>query len=194
MVSMIKELSRLSRTLIVRGALMLSLGVLAVTWPEELLVFVLLLVGTIAVLLGLYEIGIALALRQRAAHWQLALLHGFASIAFGLLTVGVAGVELIVALRAVAIWLCAYAALAIGTARLLWRNPLPRLGLLIWAVLSVAFAIVTVAYSDATIFALLFVGACYAALFGVWQLLVGLWLHRTLRRHHGSEQHLLFVQ
>jgi uncharacterized membrane protein HdeD (DUF308 family) len=194
MVSMIKELSRLSHTLILRGALMLGLGLVAVTWPEELLVFALLLVGAIATLLGLYEIGIAFTLRRRAPQWLLVLLHGFASIAFGLLTAGIAGVELIVALRAVAIWLCAYAALAIGAARVLSQNPLPRWSLVAWAAVNVAFAIVTVAYPDATIFALLFVGAWYAALFGAWQLLVGLWLRLTLRRHVGSQQHVLVVR
>jgi len=37
-----------------------------------------------------------------------------------------------------------------------------------------------------TIFALLFVGAMYAALFGAWQLAAGLWLRRTVRQHRSS--------
>ncbi|HEY7395775.1 MAG TPA: DUF308 domain-containing protein [Gemmatimonadaceae bacterium] len=193
MVSTTKELSHLSHTLISRGAMMLGLGLVAVIWPEQLLVFALLLVGTIAALLGLYEVGIALALRQRALHWQLVLLHGLASIAFGFLTMGSAGIELSVALRSVAVWLCAYALLAIGAARLVAQNPLPRWGLVIWAALNVSFAILAVVYPEATIFALLFVGAGYAALYGAWQLVVGLWLRRSLRHHRGSEQHLLFV-
>ena len=188
-----KELSRLSHTLIARGALTLGLGLGAVIWPEEMLVFALVLVGTIAGLFGLDEIAIAFGLRHGAPQWRLPLFHGLASIVFGLLTMGVAAVELRVALFVVAGWLVCYAMLAVGVARSLWASAGPRRALMTWAVLNVALALLALAYPEPSIFALLFLGACYAALFGAWQLTVGLWVWRALRQRLGSEQHVRFV-
>ena len=143
-----RELGRLSHTLVWRGALMLLLGLGAITRPEELLILALLAVGGIATLFGLYEMSIAISIRSRAKHWRLVL----------------------------------YAAMTVRAARLVSAGPL-RWALTLWAGLDVGLAILVVTYREATIFALLFLGAVYAAAYGAWQLGVGVWLGRELRGH-----------
>ncbi|HEY9227369.1 MAG TPA: DUF308 domain-containing protein [Gemmatimonadaceae bacterium] len=191
--TMTKELSRLVHILMSRGALMLALGFAAVARPEEVLVSALVLVGTIAALFGLYEASVAVTLRPNMPRWRLALFHGLASMAFGLLTMGVAAMRLRVALVAVALWLLCYALLAVDVARSVWTSELQRWSLMLWAAFNVAVAALALIYPEPTIFALLFLGALYAALFGAWQLMVGLWLQRALHRHIGSAQHLHLV-
>lgn len=184
------EVLRLSRTLMLHGALMLTLGLSALVWPEAMLVYALVLVGTIAALFGLYEISIPLGLRGRASHWRFALYHGFLSMVFGLLTMAVAAVDLRLAVFAAAAWLLGYSWLAIDAARVLWTAPVPRRGLMAWATMNGGLAVLALAYPEPTIFALLFLGAGYASLFGAWNLGVALWLRRALRHHAGSEHHL----
>lgn len=176
-----QELRRLWHTLVGRGALMLILGLGAVIWPEDVLIAAMILVGMIATLLGLYEITIALSVRQKTSGWTLILLHGVAALSFGALTLGGPGLTLRIALAIVAGWMLVYAALATTVAILLWHVPPMRWALLGWAGLDIVLAFVSVLFPEATIFALLYFGAVYAAAFGAWQLIAGLWLRRTIK-------------
>jgi len=185
MTSMTKEFGHLSQTLVWRGAAMLALGLAAVVWPEQILILAMLIVGIVATVFGLYEISIAFAIRRRTPRWWLVLFHGATSIAFGGLSVGAPGVSLRVALIVIAIWFLVYAGLAFSAAILIRPMPFIRRALLTWGFVDVGLAIVTLVFPAMTIFALLFVGAMYAALFGAWQLAAGLWLRRTVR-HRGS--------
>ena len=181
MISVKREVGRLSHTLVWRGALMLLLALGAVARPEEALVPALLFVGGIAALAGVYEMSIAVSIRSRAPHWRLVLADGAASLGFGMLTVGATGVDLRAALAAIAAWLVLYAAIAARAARLVGAGP-ARWMLILWAGLDVGLAVLVVAYREATVFALLFLGAAYAAAFGAWQLGLGIWLRSELRR------------
>lgn len=186
MISTDKELGHLANTLIWRGAGLLALGLAAAVWPEQILIAAMLAVGIIVTVFGLYEISIAFSIRRRTGRWWLVLLHGVASIAFGGLSVGAPGVSLRVALFVIAAWFLLYAGVAFGTAVLVWPTRTIRWALLIWAFFDVGLAILAVAYPAATIFALLFFGAVYAALFGGWQVVAGLWIRRALRIHRGA--------
>jgi uncharacterized membrane protein HdeD (DUF308 family) len=176
-----QELRRLWHTLVGRGALMLVLGLGAVVWPEDVLIAAMILVGMIATLFGLYEITIALSIQAKTSGWILILLHGIAASSFGALTLGGPRLTLRVALAVIAAWMLVYAALAATTAFLLWHVLTMRLALLAWAALDCALAFVSVLFPEATIFALLYFGAVYAAAFGAWQVLAGLWLRRTIK-------------
>jgi uncharacterized membrane protein HdeD (DUF308 family) len=184
MTSINKELGHLSATLVWRGAGTLALGLAAVTWPEQILILAMLAVGIIATVFGLYEMSIAFAIRRRTRRWWLVLAHGAASIAFGGLSVGTPGVSLRVALIVIATWFLVYAAVAFGSAVVVWPMRAVRWALLAWGVFDAIVAILALVYPAATIFALLFFGAVYAALFGAWQIAAGLWLRRTLHLHH----------
>lgn len=188
-----KELGRLSATLIVRGAAMAALGTAALVWPEEVLILAMLSVGVVATLLGIYEISLAFGIRDRTRRWSLVLIHGIASVAFGLLTVGSPGVSLRVALAIIAVWLVLYASVAWASATLVWPLPMVRWTLLILGVVDVVLAVLVVLAPAATIFALLFLGAAYAAGFGLWQVAAGVWLRHTLHAYDATFQDSRFA-
>jgi uncharacterized membrane protein HdeD (DUF308 family) len=181
MITVRQELRRLWHTLVGRGALMLVLGLGAVIWPEDVLIAAMILVGMIATLFGLYEITIALSIRAKTSGWTLILLHGIAALSFGALTLGGPRVTLGVALALVAGWMLVYAAWTTTMAIVLWHVPPMRWALLGWTAFDVSLAFVSVLFPEATIFALLYFGAVYAAGFGAWQLVAGLWLRRTVK-------------
>ena len=186
MISMSKELGHLSHTLVWRGAAMLAFGLAAIIWPEQILIVAMMAVGIVATSFGLYEISIAFAIRRRTARWWLVLAHGAGSVAFGGLSVGMPGVSLRVALVVIATWFLFYAGVAYRTLSLLDHARIARRALLAWIVFDVGLAMLALFYPAATIFALLFFGAVYAALFGAWQIAAGLWLRRTLQGHRST--------
>lgn len=184
MITIRQELRRLWHTLLWRGGAMLLLGVGALIWPEDVLILAMVSVGIIATLFGLYEVTVAVSLRQKTPAWTLILIHGTAVLLFGALTVGAPGLRLSMALSLTAGWLLMYAALAVTVTILVWQVRPVRWLLIAWAGLDMALALVAVVYPEATIFALLYFGAAYAAMFGAWQIGAGLWLRYALRHPH----------
>ena len=59
-----------------------------------------------------------------------------------------------------------------------------RVALVTWGGIDVLLAVVVAIYPAATIFSFLFFGAVYAALFGIWQVAVGVRIRRTLSLLH----------
>jgi len=184
MTTMRKELGRLSDTLLWRGVAFTMLGVAALIWPEPILIGALLTVGLLATLLGLYEMTIAASIRRRTSRWWLVLAHGVLSLGFGLLTVGASALSFRFALAVVMSWLIAYAGVAWSAAVILRPGRKSRIALLSWGGINVLLAVVVAIYPAATIFSFLFFGAVYAAMFGVWQIAVGVSLRRTLAGLH----------
>jgi uncharacterized membrane protein HdeD (DUF308 family) len=160
---------------------MLVLGLGALIWPEDVLIAAMLSVGVIATLFGLYEMTIAISIRRHTPGWTLVLIHGASAFLFGLLTAGATAPPLHIALAVIAGWMLFYAALAVTIAILVWQVRAVRWLLVAWAGLDIVVALVAVIYPEATIFALLYFGAAYAAMFGAWQIGVGLWLRRALK-------------
>jgi len=180
MISMSKELERLSSTLVWRGLAMLVMGLAAVVWPEEVLIPAMRGVAAVALVFGVYEMSIAFAVRRSTPRWPLVLLHGALSVAFGALSIGRPGVSLRAALMVIASWFVVYSLMAGGAAILVWRNHAARWSLIAWGTFDIALAVIACVYPSSTIFALLFFGAVYAALFGAFQLVAGIWLRRAL--------------
>ena len=160
---------------------MLVLGLGALIWPEDVLIFAMVSVGIIAALFGLYEITVAASIRRRTPAWTLILIHGAAVLLFGAMTVGAPGLSLRIALSFTAGWLLMYAALAVTVSILVWQVRAVRWVLIAWAGFDMVLALIAVVYPEATIFALLYFGAAFAAAFGAWQIGAGLWLRYALR-------------
>jgi uncharacterized membrane protein HdeD (DUF308 family) len=173
-----KELQRLSETLAWRGAALLALGVGALLWPEPLMIAALLTAGLIAALLGLYEMTIAVVLRRFTQYWYVVLVHGLTSLAFGLLTVGSSALPLRVALALIVAWLLVYVGVMWGAATVMWPKRTVPWGLIAWGTVDVLVSVAIAVIPAVTIFGFLFLGALYAAVFGVWQLALGWWLGR----------------
>jgi len=184
MTTMRKELSRLSDTLLWRGVAFTMLGVAALIWPEPILIGALLTVGLLATLLGLYEMTIAASIRRRTSRWWLVLSHGVLSLGFGLLTVGASALPFRFALAVVVAWLIAYAGVTWTAAVILRPRRTIRVALFTWGGVDVLLGVVIAIYPAATIFSFLFLGAFYAAMFGVWQIAAGVWLRRRLAGVH----------
>ena len=182
------EFKRIWHTLAARGGAMLLLGLGAVIWPEQVLVGALILAGVIATLSGIYELSIATALREHTVHWRVALLDGVASLLFGALTMGVSRLSHFAAIALTTGWLILYAGFAWHTSTVVWPRRVARLSLIGWGVVNIVLAILA-AYPEGTVFALLFFGAAYAALYGAWQLAIALWLRHWLGSHTGVLPH-----
>jgi uncharacterized membrane protein HdeD (DUF308 family) len=173
-----KELQRLSETLVWRGVAMLALGLGALLWPEPLMIAALLTAGLIAALLGLYEMAIAAVLRRFTRYWYVVLAHGLTSLAFGLLTVGASALPLRLALAIIVAWLLVYAGVMWGAAAMMWPRRTVARALFAWGTVDLLVSIAIAISPTVTIFGFLFLGALYAAVFGAWQLSLGLWLGR----------------
>jgi len=155
-----------------------------VIWPEPIRIGALLTVGLLATLRGIYEMTIAASIRLRTTRWWLVLSHGTLSLGFGLLTVGASALSFRFALVVVVAWLVAYAGVAWIAAVILKPARKIRVALVTWGGIDVLLAMVVAIYPAATIFSFLFFGAVYAALFGIWQIAVGVWIGRTLSLLH----------
>lgn len=182
MVTMQRDVRRLSRTLIGRGALMLLLGASSVVWPEAVLIVGMLAVAAIATLFGLFEIYISVTLSRSTPRWWLVLLHGLASLGFASLTVEAPSLSLRLWLAVIAAWLLLYAAATWYAAALVDALRPFRRALIVWGCIDVLIAIVAVLYPNATIMGLLYLGAAYVALFGGWQLALGFWLRKSVEQ------------
>jgi len=134
----------------------------------------------LASLLGIYEVSIGGTLPRRAPGRAFVIVHGAATLAFGLMTVGAPAVPLFLALSIVTAWLLLYAGVAFSAAIMSTFSWPTRTILLSWGLVNVALALIVALYPEGTIFALVFFGAGYAALFGAWQVAMGLWLRRQM--------------
>ena len=181
MTTLRQELRRLWHTLVWRGAAMLALGLGALIWPEDVLIVAMISVGIIATLFGLYEMTIAISLRRKTPAWTLVLIHGTAALLFGALTAGAPGLSLRISMAVIAGWMLFYAALAVTVGILVWQAHGLGWVLVAWAGLDTVLAMVAVLYPETTIFALLYLGAAYAATFGAWQVAAGLWLRHAFK-------------
>jgi uncharacterized membrane protein HdeD (DUF308 family) len=182
MLSMTKELTHIAHITLLRGALMLLLGLMAVIWPASVLVAALAAVGVVATVFGLYELAIGVSLRPLTHQCPLVLLHGAATAAFGMLTLGSLGLSLEVGLVLTGGWLALYAILAAYAAVLAWATRAARWALLAWASFSLGVAIYAVVSPEVSAATVLVLGPLFAAAFGAWQLAVGLWLRRIARK------------
>jgi uncharacterized membrane protein HdeD (DUF308 family) len=126
---------------------------------------------------------LAFAIRRQSAAWSLVLAHGAAVFAFAFLTVGAPGLTLRLALLVIAGWLLVYAGIA-WRAAIRWQPSRGlRWALFAWGAVDIGLAVLVLVYPAATIFALLFFGAVYAAIFGAWQVAAGIWIRQSATHH-----------
>ncbi len=178
MAALTREVSHFSTSLIARGALMVFLGVAAIGWPDDVLVFAMLIAAALLAMLGAYEMFVALKTRRDSPGWMVPMANGAACIAFAILTLVFPGLTLELTLILVAVWLGFYALLTGGLALALWPMPRTRNTLLAWTALNIVLAVLAVTVPRATIFTLLYVGAGYAVAFGALQVASGVWIRR----------------
>jgi uncharacterized membrane protein HdeD (DUF308 family) len=178
MISLSREASRLSMSLITRGILMMLLGIAAFSWPDVALAAAMLIAAALLASFGAYEMFIALRTRRTTPGWMIPMADGAASIGFAMLTLIFPGLSLEATLLLVAVWLVLYAGLTGTLALALWPMPRTRIILVAWTVMNLMLALMALTYSTATIFTVLYVGAAYVVAFGALQVVSGIWIRR----------------
>jgi hypothetical protein len=96
------------------------------------------------------------------------------------ITLGFLALTLGTAMLVVAGWLTLYAAFCASLALLPWTRRGPRLMLWAWGATNLALAIGAVLLPRPDVNVVLYAGAAYAALFGIVQLIAGMWLRSQL--------------
>lgn len=174
------ELAALRHLLFWRGMLALAFALVAVRWPAETLVFALVAAGAVFAVMGLFDVGISLGMRRTHRLWWLALLHGLACVAFGVVTVVVPAVALRLAVLLAAAWLMLYGLLALEAARRVRTRSRVWRALAAWGIANGVLAALLITFPRLTITLVLYAGAAYAAAFGVAHLAAAIVLRRLV--------------
>lgn len=175
-----QEVSRFASTVVVKGTLMLSCGVVALVWQDETLVAAMMITGLLLAASGLCEMGIAVASRRETRGWPLALADGLACVGLAALTATITLLPFRATMVLAGLWLALYGGLVGALAFAFWPMARTRAALLAWATLDLLLAAMAIFFRDATIFTLLYVGAGYAIAFGLFQLAAGIWMRRVV--------------
>lgn len=170
-------------TLFIRGLMMLALALIAVRWPEGMLLLAIGVTGVLLLGFAIVDVATAIAVRHgpgRAA-WAIAAL-ALLSAAFGALTLAIPGLERTLMLDCVALWL-----VLVGSAAIILATLLPtgaRLGGVsaAWGLLHMVLGVLMLASPNWDAMTLLYAGAAYTA--GLGASLVGLAV--WLRRHRAA--------
>ena len=173
-----RDFDRLATVLLIRGLVLLGLAAIALRWPDPLLVGTMRLMGAMALVLGIVELGMALAARALPSTRWFRIGHALTSIGFGALAPVVILVPLGQALGLTMLWLSLYAAYLVLLAARLWFFRRMRDALILWASVHVITVILCATTAPATIETLLLVGALYTTAMGAVTILAGRWMRR----------------
>lgn len=167
-----------------RGCLIAASGAIAVRWPADGLLLGMLVVGGLAALFGIIDIVVSLSHVRTITKWWALLLHGALSVVFGAISLGALGLSRESMAVLFAAWLGLLGVIAFVVAMVAHgRRNFTIFGLTIFCASMVSIAIV-LADRRISEFALLYVGAGYAALLGLSEMGLGRWLR------HGPIAHL----
>jgi uncharacterized membrane protein HdeD (DUF308 family) len=174
-----RTLDRFSRSQLARGAVLASLGVAAINWPEVALPASMTAAGVFVALSGMFDIYVGRAARDVFRGWPVLAGHGAACVVFGVLTILLPHLPLGAAMALVALWLVLYGVMTAALALALWPMPRTRWTLLGVTVVVVPAGLLATTLADMPIFVPLYLGACFAAFLGVVHLAGGVWLRRV---------------
>ena len=171
-----------------RGCLIAASGAIAVRWPAYGLLLGMFVVGGLAALFGIIDIVVSLSHVRTIRRWWALLLHGALSVVFG--AISVCALRLSREWMAVvfAAWLGLLGVIALVAAMV--AHGRRRFAITGFAIFSASLISIAVVLADRRIseFALLYVGAAYAALLGLSEIGLGRWLRRgTIGRLAGQD-------
>lgn len=172
------DLKRLGTLLLFRGFALLALAGIAVRWPEQSMVGMVKVAGVLAIILGIAELGIAMAGPALASTRYFRVGHSLTSITFGIAAAAAAGRPLDEALTLALLWLAVYAAFLLLLAARLWYFRRMRDGLVLWAAGNVGALVLAANTLPATSDDLLVAGALYTAILGVITIAAARWMRQ----------------
>jgi uncharacterized membrane protein HdeD (DUF308 family) len=158
-------------------------GAIAVRWPADGLVLGMLVVGALAALFGIVDIVVSLSHVRTITRWWALLLHGALCVVFGAISAYALALSKESMAVVFAAWLGLLGVIALAAAMTAHgRRSFTIIGFTIFSASLVSIAIV-LADRQLSEFALLYVGAAYAALLGFSEMGLGRWLrHGTIVR------------
>ncbi len=153
--------------LLLRGALAIAFGVLALTRPGVTLAALMMFFGIYVLADGVLGVWTAITERKELDHWIVLLLWGLVGVAVGLMTFVAPGVTAVVLLFYIAIWAIATGVLQIVAAIRLRKEINGEWLLVLGGLISVAFGAMLISRPAAGALAVLWVIGMYAVIFGV---------------------------
>jgi uncharacterized membrane protein HdeD (DUF308 family) len=167
--------------LMLRGAIAIAFGVLAVLWPGLTLLVLVGLFAAYALLGGAVSIASAIRLRRADPKWWQPLLLGLVSVAVGIYAVLAPTVTALALVLLMAVNAIVTGALDIAMAVRLRRTLRGHWPLLLGGVLSILFGVLVIAVPGAGALALVWLISAYAILTGVLLFALGFRLWRAAR-------------
>lgn len=174
-----RPVARFANVLAARGWLALTCGVLALAWPDAVLLRAMMLTGVVLAASGVYEMVFAVRHRRLNRGWPLALADGAACLALAALTATLTVISYHATLLLASFLLFVCGVLAVVLALALWPMRRTRLAMLGWAIMQLLLAAFAAFDSEAGLFTLLYVGAGYAIALGVFQIAAARWMRRV---------------
>ncbi len=178
---MLSMLARNWWTFALRGLAAVTFGILALIWPEETLLALVLLFGAFALVEGILAVIAGIASRRYFESWWAVLLRGVLGILIGLLTFFWPNITALVLLYFIAAWALVTGIFEIVAAIELRRLITGEWAMILGGLLSILFGILLFVFPGAGAVGLVWLIGVYAIAFGILLIVLALRL-RGLRR------------
>jgi uncharacterized membrane protein HdeD (DUF308 family) len=164
----------------VRGVVAILFGILAIIWPKETILALVLLFGAYALLDGVFSVFAGIASYQYFSRWW-AVLEGVAGILIGVLTFFWPNITALVLLYFIAAWALMTGIFEIVVAIQLRREITGEWALILSGLLSMVLGVLLFVFPGAGAVSLVWLIGIYAILFGITLIILAFRL-RSLRR------------
>jgi uncharacterized membrane protein HdeD (DUF308 family) len=169
-------------SLLIRGLVAVLFGILAITWPDRILEFIVTLLGIFVLVVGILATVGALMHRAASNRWMLVLIPGLIGIIIGIITIVWPAFFTVVIFYLIAVWALVYGIMEIYNALRLRKDVEGEWMPILVGIVSVIFGLVLLIKP-------LTVGATVTWVIGLCVLVLGvLWLILAFRAR-GWQQH-----
>jgi uncharacterized membrane protein HdeD (DUF308 family) len=165
----------------VRGVVAILFGILALIWPKETILALVLLFGAYALLDGVFAIFAGIASYRYFERWWAVLLEGVAGVVIGLLTFFWPNITALVLLYFIAAWALITGIFEIVAAIQLRRVITGEWALILSGLLSMFFGVLLFVFPIAGAVSMVWMIGIYAILFGITLIILAFRL-RSLRQ------------
>jgi uncharacterized membrane protein HdeD (DUF308 family) len=180
------EMDRPAWMLMLRGAIGIVFGVLAVLWPGLTLLVLVALFAVYAILGGAVSIGTAFSLRRTERRWWIPLLLGIVSVIAGACAIALPAITALALVLVMGVNAILTGALDLAMAVRLRKVLRGHWLLVLGGIVSIVFGVVVIAAPEAGALALVWLVSLHAVVTGALLLALGL---RTRRASHADTQH-----
>jgi uncharacterized membrane protein HdeD (DUF308 family) len=165
---------------VARGLIVVIFGILALVWPEQTKLTLVLLFGAFALADGLFTLFVGIALNPYITHWWAMVLEGVIGIVIGLLTFIWPDITALALLYFIAAWALLTGIFEIVTAIQLRRVIAGEWVMAFGGIASILFGVLLFVFPGAGAVSLMWLIGMYAIAFGILEIIVafrirGLW-------------------